>query len=628
MIFIILINLESPSIEIRTKNKEVSAVKVLSLAYKDKSVIQHRVNSPLVLVGRSPLCDMVIRTPGINSVHFILEWIGTGEFNINTCSDDEWVITLVSHQDAPAEKKLNKTATGEGFIFYQQPIRVEDYTFQWQEDRLVEADLSRKIISQQVSDLRESGGVKVDSSAVISTVLEVICLSQEVDSVNEIFHYNLNSKNYKVDESLSAFQINVQTKSQKKIVNFQLPTDSVAHVIRQGQMLNKIDDRKISIEQSDLLHVEWDSVAYYFRIVPRVAVPIARKSIFSDPFYVITSFCLLIGAIGFYFMLKNIRNQKPVVLPPPRIAEVQVLEVAKPPPIEPEEKVLAKPNPEEKPPEEKEQAEKLKKNNNKEKDKTEKPVELIPNQMPGMKTSNAKNNPVTQSDKGGLKTKTESSKANTVGFLSAFKTNKKLGLVKADQIVNNGAINHTVSGDKAEVLLDQSAQGMVNKYVRKDGENLAAASTGVNLNDKVGMNSLSGKEQNVLKDGFNVTFGEDGGGGGLGSAVPDASIETSVEGGLDKVSVKSAISGYKNEIRTCYERALRMKSSIGGRVSYKFLISNQGDTQWVQILKNDVDSSTLVACVQGVIKLIKFPKAKNGQSTIVIYPFQFTKKGS
>lgn len=604
-------------------------MKVLSILYKDKVVIKHRVNSPLILVGRSPLCDMVIRTPGINSVHFILEWIGTTEFSIDTCPSDEWVITLV--QTAPAsEKKINKTATGEGFIFHEKPMRIDEYTFQWQDDRLVEADLSSKMLSQQISEIKENVYVTENGSNKLSTVLEVICVSQDVDSVNEIYHYNLNSKNYKVDECLTPFGIKVESRSKKKVVSFQIPTDAVTHVIRQGMVVDLVNESRVSIEQNDLLHVQWDIDAFYFRIVPRVSVPLARKSIFSDPFYIITTICLITGAMGFYFMSSNIRNEKIPPVIPPRIAEIQITEVIKPIPIQPLAETPPPPPPPpplEKPPDE--MTETLKNNNGKpnENPKPEvKPVELVPNQIPGVKTVDKVSGPLTQKDKGGMAAQTEKGKSNTVGFMSAFKSNKKLGLVKADQIINNGVVAHTVTGKDSEVLLDQSAQGLVNKDVRKEGDSLAAASTRVNLKDKVGMNSIEGKERNVLKEGFNISFG-DAGGGSLGDAKGETNIETVVEGGLDKASVKSAISGYKNEIRTCFERALRLKSAINGRVIYKFQISSNGSTQWVQILKSDVDSSTLVSCVQDVIKNIVFPKAKNGQNTIVIYPFQFAKKG-
>jgi outer membrane biosynthesis protein TonB len=580
------------------------------------------VTSPLVLIGRSPLCDVVLRTPGINSVQFIMEWIGTGEFSSAICSEEEWVVTEVAQAGIATEKKLNKTATGEGFIFHIDPIQIDKYGFYWKEDRLAEADLSKKMISQQLTDYKGASASPYSAQAV-SSILEVICLSREVDAVSEIFHYNLNSKSFDLDDVIGPFEVRIEGKSQKKAVSLRLPTDSSCHLIRQGRPVDQPSDVRITIETNDLLHVEWESDAYYFRLVPRVAVPAARRSIFSDPFYVITTLCLLVGFVGLYFIFKNVKNIKKPLTPPPRIAVVEVKEVAHPKPVE-KEKPKPIP-PQEKPPEppHEEVKEKL---------KSDKPkmAQVIPNQMPSPRQQdNPKKSPLTEKNKGGLDNDAQVSKNNVVGFLSGIKKPKTLGLVKADQILAKGVVSETVAGKDAEVFLDQSAQGLVNKDTRMNGENLAAASTKLNLKDKVGMNSLEGAETSALKKGFSISYGDSNAnsGSGLGKDT-DVGVETSVEGGLDKASVKAAIRGYASEIRTCYERALRVKSNINGRVVYKFQIAPAGNTQWVQIHKSSIDSPTLANCVQEVLKIIKFPVAKNGQSTVVIYPFQFNKKGS
>lgn len=588
--------------------------------------------APLVLIGRSPLCDVVLRTPGINSVQFIMEWIGTGDFHSENCSEEEWVITEVAQSEGSAEKKLNKTATGEGFIFHIDPIQIDKYGFYWKEDRLVEADLSKKVISAQLSGQREAASSPYGAQT-ISSVLEVICLNREVDAVSEIFHYNLNSKYLVIDEVISPFQIRIEGKAQKKAVSLKLPQDSNCHLIRQGKAVDQDANTRVTIEANDLLHVEWHSDGYYFRVVPRVAAPAVRRSIFSDPFYMITTLCLLVGFVGFFFIFKNVKNKKEPLPPPPRIAVVEIKEVAKPKPIEEE-----KPKPVDekllevtKPPDEKttELSKEVTKNAQADKAQAEpqKKAQVIPAQMPLDKPPDkTQKGPVTEKNKGGLNNESEVAKNNVVGFLSGIKKPKTLGLVKADQILAKGVVTESVSGKTAEVILEQSAQGMVNKNTTVAGENLAAATTKLNLKDKVGMNSLEGAERDALKSGFNISYGDGASAAGTGNDVESA-IETSVEGGLDKASVKAAIKGYSSEIRTCYERALRVKASVNGRIVYKFQIAAQGNTKWVQILKTSVESTTLANCVQEVIKIIKFPVAKNGQNTIVIYPFQFSPKG-
>ncbi|MGK4422631.1 FHA domain-containing protein, partial [Klebsiella pneumoniae] len=38
-------------------------------------------SGPLLLVGRSPVCDAVVRVKGLKPVHFMIEWIGEGDFD-------------------------------------------------------------------------------------------------------------------------------------------------------------------------------------------------------------------------------------------------------------------------------------------------------------------------------------------------------------------------------------------------------------------------------------------------------------------------------------------------------------------------------------------------------------------
>jgi hypothetical protein len=562
-----------------------------------------------------------------------MEWIGTGNFNANRCTEQEWVITEVAQVGDSAEKHVNKTLTGEGCIFDKDPVQIGEYGFYWKEDRLAEADLSKKMFSQNLADKLESG--VSNSSKSNSTVLEVICLNRQVDAVSEIYHYSLQPKSLVVDSLGTPFKFEIEGKSQSSGVNLKLPVDSKFNFVRQGHDVNQLTDGRITIEISDLLHIERDSEIYYFRVVPRVAVGSSRRSIFSDPFYLITTLCLFVGALGFFFMFKNLKTQKKILPPPPRIAVVEVKEIAhdkvkdelKPKPIAETKEIEPEKPPEELPDTAKE---KLKKNmlGDKQSTEKEKVVQIIPNQMPSPKQQEVtKPGPLTEKNKGSLANDATISKNNVVGFLSGIKKPKTMGLIKADQILAKGVVSETVSGKSAEVFLDQSAQGLVNKDTHLTGENLAAATTKLNLKDQVGKNSLDGAERDALKHGFNISYGE---GSPVAGAAKDneLAIETSVEGGLDRASVKAAIKGYSSEIRTCYERALRVKSTVNGRIVFKFQVGAEGNVQWVQILNSSVDSPTLATCVQEVIKVVKFPVAKKGQDTIVIYPFQFNKKGT
>jgi len=590
-----------------------------------------------MLIGRSPLCDVLLRAPGVSSVQFVFEWIGEGEFNPDRSSNDEWVITEVGHNsNVEAEKKVTKLSSGKGIIFHEKPLKIKNLEFSWIEDRLFESDLSKKIISQQLTDLQDKNSHIKGKN--IPSVLEVIDINSEVNSVNDVHHFSF----FKLKEwntpILNQFAVTPIINNDGKSVRLTLPSDADVQLLHQSDTSSNKKSPNVILNFNDLLHLEWKKQEYYFRIVPKVIGPTPRRSLITDPFYLISCLCVLIGAFIFYVIHTNTPLEEIKDVIPPRVAQIEVVEPAKPippplpgampemplPPTEPE------PIAEQPPKEIKEKPIKedtgMVKNADKEAVKKMAPVAKNNIQAPDSK--NLKNAPkVVDKNKGGIDILGEKAQVNRTGFLSALKKNKNMGMVKADQILDNGIVTDTVKGDKANFVLEQSPSGVVNNKISKSGDALSAASTKVNMKDRVGSGSFNADRGDVTREGFKANYGVASEGGLSGDSFGEM-MDAQVEGGLDKASVQSAIRGYKSEIRACYERSLILKSGVGGRVTYKFQINANGSVAWINVFKSDVDSSSLVACVQNVVNGIAFPKAKNKQNTIVIYPFQFARKGT
>lgn len=613
-------------------------MRVLRISYKGKEITRQRVTSPLILIGRSPLCDVLLRAPGVHSVHFVFEWIGEGEFNPESAYKDEWVVTEVSHKDyANAEKKIRGMTSGLGNIFHEKALTIKNLEFSWIEDRLFESDLSKKILSQQLTELSEQNlHIKGKN---IPSVLEVININGEVSSVSDVHHFSF----YKLKEwhtpILSQFATTPIINNDGRAVQLTIPNGAEIELINQGNVKQDSKSPKVTLNFNDLLHIDWKHQEYYFRIVPKVMGAPPRRSIITDPFYLISSLCVLIGAFLFYTVhINSVEVPKEVV--PPRVAQIEVVEAAKPPPPPPPPEPEAKKEPEltKEPdpiPEIPEKEMKSKPNPEKsgmikdaDREALKKVAPVAKKDIQALDSKIVKNAPkVVDKNKGGLDNPSEKADVNRTGFLSALKKTKNVGMVKADQIVDNGIVTDSVKGDKGDFVLEQSPSGIVNNKISRSGDALSAASTKVNMKDRVGSGSFNAGRGDVLKEGFKANYGVSGEGGLSGDGFGELT-DAQVEGGLDKASVRSAIRGYNSEIRACYERAMILKSGIGGRVTYKFQINANGSVAWINVFKSDVDSSSLVNCVQAVVNGIMFPKAKNKQNTIVIYPFQFARKGT
>lgn len=594
----------------------MSLVKLLKISYKDKEIGRSRVLSPLILIGRSPLCDLVIRAPGIASVHFIMEWIGGSEFDMDHPHLGEWVITQVG-ENSLEERKVRQQVVGQGVVLEGAPVLLGDVEFSWVNDRLTEANLGRKIISQQIGQWERVK--KSEKPKNPGAMLEVICLSDTVNAVTDVQHFSfLNPRDWK-KPLIGQFQGRPEVSPGSRIAHFRLPTDCESRLIKNSDIDKGSEKGEVSLGLNDILHIKWHQKEYYFRVVPRVFIPSLRKTIWSDPFYLISTVCLILGVFGFYLLYQNIKNKKLPPAKPPRIARINIIEPAAPKiePKLPEEKIA-----QEDPP----RVEEVKEN-----EKAIQGDEVIP---PLVKVSeshqkNAEKAPAPMNQKqGGLNNKAEKAPVPKVGFLAALRKTKNVGMVTADQVINQGIVAETVSSDKGKLVLSQTSSGIVTKGLNKLGDAMTAASSKVNLGDKVGSGATKDIEGlgTSLGGKWDADYGFAAGGGSLdGSA--DGLFKVHAEGGLDRAAVQAAIRDFKGEIRNCYEKALRLKSIVGGRVVYRFQIKAQGNVEWIRLEKSDVNSPSLVACVQGVVKGIPFPKAKNGSDTVVIYPFQFARKG-
>lgn len=242
----------------------------------------------------------------------------------------------------------------------------------------------------------------------------------------------------------------------------------------------------------------------------------------------------------------------------------------------------------------------------------------------------------------GLNAPAPKANVNAVGVLGALgQTKGKGGKVSADMVINEGVISQTVSGPSGKIVVKQPPAGVIGTGTGGSGgkitTNLGAASTTLNVKDVVGDSSGSAILGGNRTGGDGVTIGYGTGEGdaygagvgskrGVGNGMGKDAYGEQVVGGLDKESVRRALASHKGEIRTCYERALRANSKVGGRVSYRWTISPKGPVVNIRLLRSQVNSPTLEGCVQNVIKDIVFPVAPNGQQTIVIYPFEFMSK--
>lgn len=103
-----------------------------------------------------------------------------------------------------------------------------------------------------------------------------------------------------------------------------------------------------------------------------------------------------------------------------------------------------------------------------------------------------------------------------------------------------------------------------------------------------------------------------------------ALVHLSKSEGLTRAQVMDIVKRHMAQIQQCYERSLIENTKLSGRVEYEWEISPQGFVQWAKVKKSDIaGADNLNNCVVGVFKDMKFPVAKNGQTTTPNIGFPF-----
>src|SRR5580698_6177180 len=114
-------------------------MKVLSISRQGHELVNAVVASPTVLIGRSPTCDVILRAKGVKPIHFLVEWVGVGEFG----EDDEGVWTVFDISATTTGRPADAdSAAGLGVIIGDKPVEAGGFNFRFRTDRLKETRLA------------------------------------------------------------------------------------------------------------------------------------------------------------------------------------------------------------------------------------------------------------------------------------------------------------------------------------------------------------------------------------------------------------------------------------------------------------------------------------------------------
>lgn len=588
-------------------------MKTVSIFLNDREIEKFQLTKPTLFIGRSPTCDVILRAKSVRPMHFVMEWVGEGQFD---AEKGFWSIIDIS----TSSRKEN--SSGEGLILGSENAKFGNFEFRFTKDDLAESYLKKGVlkrtVDQNMQDLEGTPIQSVEGVPSDQSCLEVVSFRNDLEAVESVNHYEFNSS-IALSTSLKTLPRIQFAWSEKNMGFLDSRSESAAfEIFNRNELVASNSDSKERIEmtEKDILIVRSPQYDYYLRLVPKVNIKYSKERQFDRTLLSLLTIIIVMLLISFIIPKLPDFKVEAEKLDEARIARVELYE----PPPEPEPIV-------EKPPEKIEQASVPL--------VEVKPDKKTPDKMaaPTVKTVEEKTKDMTP----GLNIKAPVKKENQMGILGAIKANKSAGSrskVKADQILGNRPPSEVdtdsgtalVARSKAGALgvkdkaggnegtgpqqLESASTTLKSSFVKsKDGSGIIAKSDGSAL--ERGLPSSTGKS---LKSGAAVGF--------------DDGATTEVTGGLDKDAVRQAIRENQVQIRACYERALSESSrrDFSGKMSFHWKISPQGDVSETKLTYSDFKIPTFENCVKRIIDRIIFPNAANKQTTFVKYPFIFQGK--
>lgn len=99
--------------------------------------------------------------------------------------------------------------------------------------------------------------------------------------------------------------------------------------------------------------------------------------------------------------------------------------------------------------------------------------------------------------------------------------------------------------------------------------------------------------------------------------------EPAPTGGGAREEIRGVVSQHRDEIRRCYEQALRAQPNLAGRVVVGWTVLPDGRTAEVSVEEDGLGDEPVAKCLLAAVRRWRFPKPEGGAAITVRYPWVF-----
>lgn len=219
----------------------------------------------------------------------------------------------------------------------------------------------------------------------------------------------------------------------------------------------------------------------------------------------------------------------------------------------------------------------------------------------------------------------------------AVKVGEKEGSNAQSKDINSEGLLAAFGGGGNRKQLDQAysgagdilgtanqATGAAGQNANRAGEDLGSRFKDTGAGGKgTATQGIAGVGTKGRGSGMN-TFGSGTGLGGKGSVTLDiGGSEEGWTGTIDREAVRRVIRSILSQLKSCYERQLRVDSTLEGKVVIQFEIAEQGRVRSASTKSTSLNNTTVESCVAARIREARFPEPPTGTIAVVDYPFVF-----
>ena len=97
---------------------------------------------------------------------------------------------------------------------------------------------------------------------------------------------------------------------------------------------------------------------------------------------------------------------------------------------------------------------------------------------------------------------------------------------------------------------------------------------------------------------------------------------------IDDQALRETVTARLPEVTRCYERELKRRPGLEGRLEVRFTIADDGRVVWSGVVQDSIGSPTMARCISAQFKKFRFRALglQAGQEVTVAYPLVFTKR--